>query len=53
MTALDPREELALRLGLSEVPKVRFESPDDVRQRLADHDYLSDDAIASVAVRSA
>ena len=49
MTALDPREELALRLGLSEVPKVRFESPDDVRQRLADHDYLSDDAIASVA----
>ena len=49
MTALDPREELALRLGLSEVPKVRFESPDDVRQRLADNDYLSDDAIASVA----
>ena len=49
MTALDPREELALRLGLAEVPKVRFESPDDVRQRLADNDYLSDDAIASVA----
>jgi MoxR-like ATPase len=48
MTALDPREELARRLGLAEVPKVRFESPDDVMQRLADHDYLSDDAIASV-----
>ena len=48
MTALDPREELAKRLGLAEVPKVRFESPDDVRQRLSDHDYLSDDAIASV-----
>jgi MoxR-like ATPase len=48
MTALDPREELARRLGLAEVPKVRFESPDDVLQRLADHDYLSDDAIASV-----
>lgn len=48
MTALDPREELAKRLGLAEVPKVRFESPADVRQRLSDNDYLSDDAIASV-----
>jgi MoxR-like ATPase len=48
MTALDPREELAQRLGLAEVPKVRFESPADVRQRLSDNDYLSDDSIASV-----
>lgn len=48
MTALDPREELAQRLGLAEVPKVHFESPADVRQRLSDNDYLSDDAIASV-----
>jgi MoxR-like ATPase len=48
MTALDPREELAKRLGLAEVPKVRFESPADVRQRLSDNDYLSDDSIASV-----
>ncbi len=48
MTALDPREALAQRLGLAEVPKVRFESPADVRQRLSDNDYLSDDSIASV-----
>jgi len=49
MTALDPREELAQRLGLSEVPPVRFASPVDVRERLAASDYLSDEAIASVA----
>ncbi len=48
MTALDPREELAKRLGLDEIPPVRFDSAKDVMQRLADHDYLSDDAIASV-----
>jgi MoxR-like ATPase len=48
MTALDPREELAQRLGLAEIPPVRFDSAKDVLQRLADHDYLSDDAIASV-----
>jgi MoxR-like ATPase len=48
MTALDPREELAKRLGLSEVPPVRFDSAKDVLARLADNDYLSDDAIASV-----
>jgi MoxR-like ATPase len=51
MTALDPREELAQRLGLAEVPKVRFESPADVRQRLSDNDYLSDDSIASIGAR--
>ena len=48
MSALDPREELAKRLGLLHVPPVRFDSPADVRERLANNDYLSDDAIASV-----
>ena len=47
MSALDPREELARRLGLSSVPPVRFESPDEVQKLLAENDYLSDDAIAS------
>jgi MoxR-like ATPase len=46
--SLDPREELAQRLGLSGVPAPRFTSPADVRERLARNDYLSDDAIASV-----
>jgi hypothetical protein len=46
MTALDPREELARRLGLSSVPPVRFESPAEVQKLLAENDYLSDDAIA-------
>ena len=49
MSALDPREELALRLGLDEVPPVRFDSAKDVLARLAENDYLADDAIASVA----
>jgi MoxR-like ATPase len=48
MTALDPREELARRLGLDRVPPVRFESPSEVQKLLAENDYLSDDAIASV-----
>ena len=48
MSALDPREELAQRLGLSEIPPVRFDSPADLRARLAEHDYLSSDAISSV-----
>jgi MoxR-like ATPase len=48
MTALDPREELAQRLGLASVPPVRFESPSEVQKLLAENDYLSDDAIASV-----
>jgi MoxR-like ATPase len=48
MSALDPREELAQRLGISEVAPVRFSSPDELRARLADHDYLSSDAISSV-----
>ena len=48
MSALDPREELAQRLGLADVPPVRFSSPDELRTRLAAHDYLSSDAISSV-----
>ena len=48
MSALDPREELAKRLGLLHVPPVRFESPHEIQKLLAANDYLSDDAIASV-----
>ena len=48
MSALDPREELAQRLGLASVPPVRFDSPAEVQKLLAENDYLSDDAIASV-----
>src|SRR3984957_9390303 len=48
MSALDPREELARRLGLSSVPPPRFDSPSQVEKLLAENDYLSDDAIASV-----
>jgi MoxR-like ATPase len=48
MSALDPREELAQRLGLSSVPPPRFDSPAEVQKLLAENDYLSDDAIASV-----
>jgi MoxR-like ATPase len=48
MTALDPREELARRLGLDSVPPARFESPSEVQKVLAENDYLSDEAIASV-----
>ena len=48
MSALDPKEELAQRLGLSSVPPVRFDSPDEVQKLLAENDYLSDEAIASV-----
>ena len=48
MSALDPREELAQRLGLKSVPPPRFDSPDEVQKLLAENDYLSDEAIASV-----
>jgi MoxR-like ATPase len=48
MSALDPREELAQRLGLTSVPPVRFESPEEVQKLLAENDYLSDESIASV-----
>ena len=48
MTSLDPREEVARRMGLREVTPLRFASPDDVRERLAAREYLSDDAISSV-----
>ncbi|MDE3008466.1 MAG: MoxR family ATPase [Acidobacteriota bacterium] len=48
MNTLDPREEIAKRLGLDSVPPVRFDSAEDVQERLAKNDYLSDEAIASV-----
>jgi len=48
VSALDPREELAHRLGLPEVPPVRFASPEELRRRLSEHDYLSSEAISSV-----
>ncbi|MEI8126511.1 MAG: MoxR family ATPase [Actinomycetota bacterium] len=48
MSAIDPRKELADRLGLAETPPIRFESTEDVMSRLAQYDYLSDEAIASV-----
>jgi MoxR-like ATPase len=48
MSAIDPRQELADRLGLEAVPPPRFESPKDVQERLRENDYLSDDAISSV-----
>jgi MoxR-like ATPase len=48
MSALDPKEELAQRLGLASVPPVRFDSPDEVQKLLAENDYLSDESIASV-----
>ncbi|MGC8498108.1 MAG: AAA family ATPase [Acidimicrobiales bacterium] len=47
MSSLDPREELARRLGLASTPAVHFSSPAEVRERLAAQDYLSDDTIAS------
>ena len=48
MSALDPRQELAKRLGLLHVPPVRFDSPHEIQKLLAENDYLSDEAIASV-----
>jgi len=48
MSALDPREELAQRLGLSAAPAPRFESPEALSQALTARDYLSSPAIASV-----
>jgi MoxR-like ATPase len=48
MSALDPREELARRLGLSSVPPPRFDSPSQVEKLLSENDYLSDESIASV-----
>jgi MoxR-like ATPase len=49
MRAIDPRQELADRLGLDAAPPPRFTSPADVATRLRDADYLPDEAIASVA----
>jgi len=48
MSALDPREELAQRLGLGAVPGPRFASPAALRVALSERDYLSSADIASV-----
>ena len=48
MSSIDPRQELAARLGLAEVPPARFEGVADVVGRLRDNDYLSNESIASV-----
>jgi MoxR-like ATPase len=48
MSAIDPRKELADRLGLAETPPPRFDSPADVSVRLRANDYLTDEGIDSV-----
>jgi MoxR-like ATPase len=48
MSAIDPRAELAARLGLTTVPPPSFASPAQVGESLAANDYLGDDAISSV-----
>jgi MoxR-like ATPase len=48
MSAIDPRQELAERLGLTQIPEPRFDSASDVATRLRASDYLTDDSIASV-----
>jgi MoxR-like ATPase len=48
MSSIDPRQELATRLGLAEVPPARFSDVADVVGRLRDNDYLSNESIASV-----
>lgn len=52
MSSIDPRQELATRLGLAEVPPARFDSVGDVVARLRDEDYLSNESIASVTFLS-
>ena len=52
MSSIDPRQELATRLGLAEVPPARFDSVGDVVSRLRDQDYLSNESIASVTFLS-
>ncbi|MBU6233017.1 MAG: MoxR family ATPase [Acidobacteria bacterium] len=48
MSSIDPRQELATRLGLAEVPPARFGDVTDVAHRLRENDYLSNESIASV-----
>ncbi len=48
MSAIDPRQELADRLGLQAPPPPRFSDVDDVGARLRAADYLPDPAISSV-----
>lgn len=52
MSSIDPRQELATRLGLAEVPPARFDSVGDVVARLREEDYLSNESIASVTFLS-
>ena len=52
MSSIDPRQELATRLGLAEVPPARFDSVGDVVSRLREQDYLSNESIASVTFLS-
>ncbi|NNN03318.1 MAG: MoxR family ATPase [Acidimicrobiaceae bacterium] len=47
MSALDPRQALAERLGI-EVPAPRFDSPDDVSMLLSGVDYLPSREISAV-----
>jgi MoxR-like ATPase len=49
MSALDPRQELATRLGLAEVPPARFATAEEVKERLRAQEYLADESISSVA----
>ena len=46
--SLDPREELARRLGLAAAPQPRFDSPAQITELLAAHDYLSSADSAAV-----
>jgi len=52
MSSIDPRQELATRLGLAEVPPARFDSVGDVVSRLREQDYLANESIASVTFLS-
>ena len=47
MTTIDPRFELAQRLGLAEVPAPQFADAAEVITRLREQDYLSSPEIAS------
>lgn len=52
MSSIDPRQELATRLGLAEVPPARFDGVAEVIERLRQEDYLSNESIASVTFLS-
>jgi MoxR-like ATPase len=48
MSAVDPRQELAARLGLSDAPRPSFTSPDALVSALAQHDYLASPEIGAI-----